>query len=174
MLGVGSPAVREVEQPLQVGELPFFQQPVHILECRPEIGAAVALHRKRLGKLIKLLSAVEYRVHLYRRIILDDVQVGVLKEQVGLVQDGTSFRQEGGNDPLPTGVRGVDDDDQVVYLPSLLVFQRLHQRDVAVQLQPVGVEPVVEGVRIHLHLLPEGQKTLQKSPVVAALSVLDL
>ena len=173
-LGIGSPAVGEVEQPLQVGKLPLLEEPVHILERRSEVGAAVALHRERFGKLVKLLPAVEHRVHLHCRIVLDDVQVGVLEEQVGLVQDGAGLRQEGGDDPFPAGVRRVDDDDQVVYLPSLLVLQRLHQRDVAIQLQPVGVEPVVEGVRVHLHLLPEGQKALQKSPVVVALPVLDL
>ena len=70
-----------------------------------------------------------------------------------------------------TRLRRVDGYDEIANALRLLVFQRLDERHVAVQLQAIGIEHVVVFVVVDLHLFGEHGEPTQKLGVVVTLAV---
>ena len=153
---------------------PLTDQPIHILECRTEICAALPDDGKipHVGFHLFLIRNETVLLHLF--IALDDVDVGLLKITVRLTKHVVGFLQKTPHQIPGTGHGGVDHHNKILDPADFFGFQRLDERHIAIQRKPIGIKDRIKGIWVDLHLLPQHRKALQKVTVIIPFPVLHL
>ncbi len=169
-LRVDTVAVRKVEQPFQVVEFLLLPQLLHIVEYRPEIRRPESRQFSVRKKIVKGFPPRDLRILPHLAVTLQDVHIDLGKKVLPVLQNIVGLLQESLHDLTPAGGRGIKRDHEIPDLIAVLILQRLHQRQITVGLQPIGIIDIVEFIVIDLHRLPHDHEFPQKIGIVIAFS----